>query len=96
MSMGYWIVHVTVHDPGKYDAYRAKAQDAIAAFNGTYLVRGGDSSTPEGQSKARHVIVAFPDYATAKACFDSPAYQEAAEIRRASADTDFTIVEGHA
>lgn len=96
MPKGYWIVHIKVTDPAPYPDYVRKAQPVIEAFGGVYLVRGGESDVTEGEARPRHVVVAFPDLATARACYRSPEYQDAAAIRLSCAETDFTIVEGYA
>lgn len=94
MAKGFWIVNIEVIDPVLYDAYRDKAAVAVRSFGGSYLIRGGTATTPEGRAHPRHVVIEFPDVATARACYDSSAYQTAAALRRRAATTDFTIVEG--
>lgn len=94
MPKGYWIVHVKVTDPASYPDYARTAQPIIEAYGGKYLVRAGDMETVEGQAHPRHVVVEFPDLATARTCYRSSDYQAAAAIRQRCADTDFTIVEG--
>ena len=44
------------------------------------------SRCPEGTPRARNVVIEFPDYATALACYRSPEYQE--NIKRAAAAFD--------
>jgi uncharacterized protein (DUF1330 family) len=41
------------------------------------------------------VVIEFPDYATAVACYRSPEYQANLKIRQANAITDLIIVEGY-
>ena len=94
MSKGYWIGHVTVADPERYAEYVRRDTAIIEEHGGRFLVRGGTSETPEGASKDRHVVIEFPDYEAAWACYRSDAYQEVATIRRGSAESDFVIVEG--
>lgn len=94
MAKGYWIAHITVTNADTYPEYIRLDTPVIAQWGGTFLVRGGQSTTPESQMKDRHVVVEFKDYETALACYNSPEYQAAANIRRASADSDILIVEG--
>ncbi len=94
MPKGYWLVHVTVNDPDAYAEYVALDTPVVQRFGGKFIVRGGQNETPEVAQKDRHVIVEFPDYATARACYHSAEYQTAAKIRIATADSDFVIVEG--
>jgi uncharacterized protein (DUF1330 family) len=94
MSKGYWIVRVTVRDPEHYPDYLAAAAPAFSKYNATFLVRGGDFETMEGQSRERNVVVEFKDRSTAIACYHSPEYQAAKLLRQKYTETDFIIVEG--
>ena len=47
---------------------------------GKFLVRGGKNRTNDGINSPRTVVVEFPNYDTAIACYDSPEYQEAHDI----------------
>lgn len=91
---GYWIVMLTVTDPQGYQGYRDAIGDAISAFGGRYLVRGGDVTNPEGSDFGRHVVVEFDSYETALNCYRSEAYQRALKHRRAASTGHFAIVEG--
>ncbi len=55
----------------------------------------GKYECPEGESRSRNVVIEFPDYATAVACYRSPEYQQNMKIRQANAITDIIIVEGY-
>ena len=90
----YWIAHVTVTDPDAYKGYQSLAQAAFAKYGATFLARGGESHSPEGASFDRHVVIVFPDLATAKACYASPEYQAARQQRIAAAEVMITIVDG--
>ena len=94
MPKGYWIGHVTVRDPEAYRPYVEANTEIIARFGGRFLVRGGASEAREGQARDRHVVIEFPDLDSARACYDSPEYQEIARIRFANAETDMILVEG--
>ncbi len=95
MPKGYWIGHITVTDAEAYKEYVALDTPVIERFGGRFLVRGGQSIAPEGAFHERHVVVEFPDYETARACYESEEYQKAAEIRRATSSSAIVIVEGH-
>lgn len=91
----YMIARVKVHDPEGYEAYKTKASAAIAAHGGRYLARGGALEVLEGDdSGARLVIVEFADMDTAKAFYNSDAYQEAVKIRQPVSEGNFIVVEG--
>ena len=42
----------------------------------------------EGASRSRTVVIEFPDYASAVACYHSPEYQAAAALRKGRAEFD--------
>lgn len=90
----YWIAHVTVTDPEAYKEYQALTPAAFARFGGRFLVRGGTAQVMEGPEMARHVIVEFPDLASAQACYVSPEYTAARAKRDGAATVHLTIVEG--
>ena len=94
MARGYIIAHVTVTDPEIYAGYVARNADIFARHGGRFLVRGGASLAPEGPMKERHVIVEFPDFASARAAYRSPEYQENLKLRLAGAKSDVVLVEG--
>ena len=94
MPKGYWIAHVTVTNPQDYAEYVRLDTPVVEEYGGRFIVRGGRSETPEGPMKERHVVVEFPNYETALACYRSEAYQKAAAIRRANSESDIVIVEG--
>jgi uncharacterized protein (DUF1330 family) len=95
MAKGYWIAHVTVHDPEGYKRYQAANAVAFKKYNGRFLVRAGQSETVIGSLKDRHVIIEFPDYQTALDCYRSPEYQFAIEERGDAGDVDLVVVEGY-
>ena len=92
---GYWIAHGDLTDPESYKAYVAANAAAIATFGGRFLVRGGASEVVEGRVRARTVVLEFPSYPTALACYRSPEYQAAAALRRGNAEYDLIIIEGY-
>ncbi|MEM8824760.1 MAG: DUF1330 domain-containing protein [Pseudomonadota bacterium] len=94
MTKGYWIAHGRVDDPEKYDLYRAANAAPLAEYGGRFLVRGGARETKEGQAKPRTVVIEFPTYEAALACYDSPGYQEAIKLRHGISESDLVIAEG--
>lgn len=91
---GYLIGHITVRDPEAYKEYIERDTPILEAHGGRFIVRGGDSAVPEGETHERHVVIEFPSYAAARAAYEDPAYQEVAEIRRRTADSVIILVEG--
>ena len=94
MPKGYIIGHVTVHDAEAYQEYVRRDTPILESFGGRFIVRGGASDTPEGDTQDRHVIIEFPDYDSARRAYADPAYQEVAQIRRRTASSTIILVEG--
>ena len=95
-NKAYWIVHVDIGDAEAYKAYVAENATAFRKYGGRFLVRGGPSETVEGNARARTVVLEFPDYATAIACYRSAEYARAIELRKGKAIADITVVDGYA
>lgn len=90
----YWIAHVTVTDGERYKGYQALAPAAFARFGGRFLARGGEAEVKEGPELARHVVIEFPDLASARACYASEEYAAARAAREGAALVHLVIVEG--
>jgi uncharacterized protein (DUF1330 family) len=95
MAKAYWIGRVDVNNDEAYKAYAAANPAIFKKFGGRFVVRGGKFEGAEGQNRSRNVVIEFPDYATAVACYQSPEYQANMKIRQANATTDMIIVEGY-
>ena len=95
MTKAYWIVRVDVTEPEGYQAYVRANAAVFRQYGARFLVRGGASETPEGTSRARNVVLEFPDHATALACYHSPEYQAAKALRDGKGIADLVIVEGY-
>jgi len=94
MPKGYIIGHVTIHDAEAYKPYGARNDEIFPEYGGTFLARGGQAEVLEGSLPPRHVIVEFPTYADALACYNSPEYQENMKTRQANSDGTIMVVEG--
>jgi uncharacterized protein (DUF1330 family) len=92
---GYWIGHVDVSDPESYKAYVAANKGPFSKFGARFLVRGGAREVVEGKVRGRTVVMEFPSYEAALACYRSPEYQAAAALRRSNAEVDLVIAEGY-
>jgi uncharacterized protein (DUF1330 family) len=95
MAKGYWIAHVDVHNDEGYKPYAAANPAIFKKFGGRYVVRAGKSNTVEGQSRPRTVVIEFPDYEAAVACYQSQEYQQNIKARQPHSIADLTIVEGY-
>jgi uncharacterized protein (DUF1330 family) len=95
MANGYWIARVDVTDSTGYQKYVAANAAAFSKYHAKFVVRGGRFEAPEGQARARNIVLAFPDYETALACYRSPEYQAAKALRDGCGEVDLIIVEGY-
>ena len=91
----YFVAQVDIHDQAGYDAY---AKQAGASFEGvdTKILAVDDAPTVlEGKWHGpRTVMMEFPDEATFRKWYDSPAYQEAAKLRWAATDSNAVLLKG--
>jgi uncharacterized protein (DUF1330 family) len=95
MPKGYWIARVDVSNEEGYRLY-AEANPAIfKKYGGRFVVRGGKYECPEGSSRSRNVVIEFPDYAAALACYRSPEYQANVRLRILYSSIDIIIIEGY-
>jgi len=92
---GYWIGHVDITDPEGYKAYMAANAEPFGKFGGRFLVRGGTREVAEGEVRARTVVLEFPSYEAALACYRSPEYQAAKRLRDGKGTLDLIVVEGY-
>ena len=95
MTKGYWIGRVDVRDAEAYKDYVAANGAAFAKYGGRFLVRGGAHEAPLGTARQRNVVIEFPSYQAANACWASPEYQDARARQKGGADIDMIIIEGY-
>lgn len=95
MEKGFWVAFADVTDPEGYKAYIAANAVAFAKYGARFLVRGGPFEAPEGKPRARTVVIEFPTYEAALACYRSPEYAAAIALRQGKSVMDLVIVEGY-
>jgi len=88
-----WIAHVTVTDEEAYAKYAALATEAIAAYGGRFIARGGRYVQLEGQERPRNVVAKFPSVDAAEECYNSDIYQRALNHARDASERELMIVE---
>jgi uncharacterized protein (DUF1330 family) len=92
---GYLVAEIDVMDPNTYQKYAAQVPGTLTPFNAQYLVRGGKTTSLEGEAPPkRFVILAFDSVEKARAWYDSPAYSAIRPIRQSAAKTRSFIAEG--
>jgi uncharacterized protein (DUF1330 family) len=95
MPKGYWIANVDVTHPEEYKAYVAANAEPLRKFGARFMVRAGKSQCMEGKFRSRIVVIEFPDFDAALACYRSPEYQQALRFRIGKSHADLLIVEGY-
>jgi uncharacterized protein (DUF1330 family) len=91
----YIITDIEVTDPERYQEYRALSTQAVAAYGGRFLVRGGKHETLEGEwEPGRVVVIEFPSVDAAREWWSSAEYETAKAVRREAATGKFLLVEG--
>ena len=92
---GYWVVQVDVPDADAYKPYLVANQAPFGKFGARYLVRGGRREVMEGRARSRIVVLEFPSFEAALACYRSPEYQAAKKLREGVAEADVIVTEGY-
>jgi uncharacterized protein (DUF1330 family) len=95
MAKGYWIGRVDVNNADGYKVYAEANEPIFKKYSGRYVVRAGPFECPEGTARSRNVVVEFPDYATALACYNSPEYQANIKVRQPHSVADIIVIEGY-
>jgi len=92
----YWLARSRIDDPVQYKKYTDLVPAIIARFGGKVLARGGKFRVMEGPDTFhRFVVIEFPTFEQATACFESKEYQDASAFRRAGGGiVENVIVEG--
>ena len=91
----YWVAHAKISDPTTYKKYTDRVPEIVSHYGGKILARGGRYRIMEGpETFQRFVVIEFPTFEKAVACFESPEYQEASVFRRAGGVVENVIVDG--
>jgi uncharacterized protein (DUF1330 family) len=91
---GYIIAEVDVTDVTALQRYRAKVPETLAPFNHQYIIRGGKTTSLEGEPPKGIIVIAFDSIEKAQAWYDSPAYSAIKPIRLSSTKSRVFIAEG--
>jgi uncharacterized protein (DUF1330 family) len=91
----YIIVDVSITDHEDYEEYKKLTPATIAAYDGKFIVRGGQAETLEGDwQTGRVVVLEFPTVERAKEWWASDVYTKAKAIRHRAAKTKMIVVQG--
>ena len=92
---GYVVcVYKSITNEDKLKEYAVKARAAVEKYKGKFLIRGGKTTTNEGDASPRTVVIEFPSYEEANLFYNSNQYQEAHDILKGHAVRHHQTVEG--
>ena len=93
---GYVVcVYKSITNQEKLKEYAVKARVAVEKYKGKFLIRGGKSSSKEGDKSPRTVVIEFPSYDEANTFYQSEEYQDAHSILKGSVERQFQVIEGN-
>jgi len=91
----YIIADVSVYNQQEIEEYRRLVPSTISAMGGKFIIRGGQTTTLEGDwNPERIVVIEFPSVEKAKEWWRSELYSKAKAIRQRAANTKMIIIEG--
>lgn len=89
----YVLVEVDIHDGSLYEEYKKLTPASIAAYGGSFVVRGLPVQVMEGSwDHDRLVLLEFPSKEKALEWYHSEAYQKARAIRELASSANFLII----
>ncbi len=92
---GYVVcVYKSITNEDKLKEYAVKARAAVEKYKGKFLIRGGKTTTNEGEASPRTVVIEFPTYEEANLFYNSNEYQEAHNILKGHAVRHHQTLEG--
>ena len=92
---GYVVcVYKSINNEEKLKEYAVKARIAVEKYKGKFLIRGGRSTSNEGENSPRVVVIEFPSYVEANSFYSSKEYQNAHSILKGYALRQHQIIEG--
>ena len=94
MAKAYWVAtYRSIKNPEAMAAYAQASRPALEAAGGRVLARGMPAAVFELGLAERVVLIEFDSIESAKAAYQSPAYQAAHKLLGDGADRDIRIVE---
>ncbi len=92
---GYVVcVYKNIANEEKLKEYAIQARIAVKKYNGKFLIRGGRSTSNEGEKSPRTVVIEFSSYDKANNFYKSKEYQDAHSILRGYAERQHQVIEG--
>ena len=92
---GYVVcVYKSISSEEKLKEYAVKARTAVEKYKGKFLIKGGKTTTNEGDISPRTVVIEFTSYDNANLFYNSKESQEAHSIKEGYAIRHHQTVEG--
>ena len=92
---GYVVcVYKNITSEEKLKEYAIKARVAVEKYRGKFLIRGGKSTSNEGEKSPRTVVIEFPSFDEANYFYNSKEYQNAHSILKGYAERQHQTIEG--
>ena len=92
---GYEVcVYKNITSDEKLKEYAIKARVAVEKYKGKFLIRGGRSTSNEGEKSPRTVVIEFPSFDQANSFYKSKEYQDAHSILKGYAERQHQTIEG--
>ncbi|MGL4287005.1 MAG: DUF1330 domain-containing protein [Phreatobacter sp.] len=74
--------------------YLQRIDATLAPFGGRFIIHGGKADLLEGQWSGDLIVISFPDGASARAWYVSPAYQDILALRTDNSEGDTILIDG--
>ena len=92
---GYVVcVYKSIGSEEKLKEYAVKARAAVEKYKGKFLIRGGKSTTNEGDKFPRTVVIEFPSYDEEIIFYNSKEFKEAHDVVKCHAERHHQTIEG--
>ena len=92
---GYVVcVYKNINNEEKLNEYAVKAIAAVEKYKGKFLIRGGRSTSNEGENSPRTVVIEFLSFDEANSFYKSKEYQDAHSILKGHAERQHQTMEG--
>jgi uncharacterized protein (DUF1330 family) len=75
-------------------AYLERIDATLKPFGGRFIIHGGVPEQVEGRWTGDLIVIEFPDRASVRAWYDSPAYQAILPLRTGHASGEVIFVDG--
>jgi len=95
MAAYFLFDNVEVHDPAALSRYGAEASKLVAEHGGRYLAAAvAPEVLEEDPGLTSAVLIEFPDAESARAWYESPAYQPLKALRHRAVRNTAVLIEG--